>query len=205
MNVLLKTTLLVFVSYFAIDLLNKNWSRTKEHSKHAQYTDPGEHNEEKKKREQVDFYIRALGDVEESDLHDALKYIQEFYHFSCLIQPKVKITKKMKMKGTEDMLLAKNALQVLSGYGSTVFIVDKRLWHISECKGYTDGTTIVVKGDKSIMKETLLHEIGHTLGLRHCDNLSCIMAINNDAEETGKFCRKCRKKVDEELKNRRKK
>ena len=106
----------------------------------------------------------------------------------------------MKVKGTDDMLKAEDVLHELADYGKIVFIADKRLRHISECKGYTNGTTVIVKGDKSIMKETLLHEIGHTLGLRHCDNLSCIMAINNDDEETGKFCKKCRKKANKGLK-----
>lgn len=196
MNALLKIIVLAFVFYFAIDVYSRNRSTAKQ----AHYAVPKEHDEEKKKGEEVDFYIRPLGNVEESDLHDAVKFLKDFYNFRCLIQTKVKITQSMKVKGTDDMLKAEDVLHELADYGKTVFVADKRLWHISECKGYTNGTTVIVKGDKSIMKETLLHEIGHTLGLRHCDNLSCIMAINNDDEETGKFCRKCRKKANKGLK-----
>ena len=160
-------------------------------------TVPREISEERKKGDNIDFYIRPLGKVEYSDLTDVLKYIENFYGYKCKILSGVGITSTMKINGTDEILNAKETLEQLDNYNNTIFVSDKKLWHITECKGYTNGTTIVVRGEKEWLKETVIHEIGHTLGLRHCDDLSCIMAINNDAYETGKFCNKCQRKLNQ--------
>jgi hypothetical protein len=202
MDAIIKIIALVFVIHFIKEIYEKNNTDVKTDTNQS-YT-KNSTSTKKDNKKLVDFYIRPLGEVDETDLSDAVKILRDFYQYNCIIKPRVDISENMKIQGTDDILSAKESLNELSHYGNTIFIADKRLWHLSECKGFTNGTSIIVKGDKSIMKETLLHEIGHTLGLNHCDNLSCIMAINNDEYETGNFCKKCRKKANQGLRNRRK-
>jgi hypothetical protein len=65
------------------------------------------------------------------------------------------------------------------------------------------GSVILVKNNPHFEK-VLIHEMGHVLGLRHCENLACVMAIHNDAEVTEKFCEHCIRLVPEgTLRNRR--
>jgi predicted Zn-dependent protease len=81
----------------------------------------------------------------------------------------------------------------------TLYITEKNIEeNETDLRGYTTlyGNTIVVKGKKSIMKETIVHEIGHTLGLYHCDDLTCVMAINNDEYDSGDFCNNCKNKLN---------
>ena len=202
MDAIIKIIALVFVIHFIKEIYEKNNTDVKTDTNQS-YT-KNSTSTKKDNKKLVDFYIRPLGEVDETDLSDAVKILRDFYQYNCIIKPRVEISENMKIQGTDEILSAKESLDELSHYGNTIFIADKRLWHLSECKGFTNGTSIIVKGDKSIMKETLLHEIGHTLGLNHCDNLSCIMAINNDEYETGNFCKKCRKKANQGLRNRRK-
>lgn len=45
-----------------------------------------------------------------------------------------------------------------------------------------------------------VHEIGHTMGLDHCENPKCVMHFSNTLEETDvkgyEFCKKCRKLIE---------
>ncbi|MBC7101369.1 MAG: archaemetzincin family Zn-dependent metalloprotease [Methanobacteriales archaeon] len=57
--------------------------------------------------------------------------------------------------------------------------------------------------DKKIFVERMLkeaiHELGHTFGLAHCNNPSCVMYFSNSIIDTDKktymFCKKCLKKL----------
>ncbi|WP_338604818.1 archaemetzincin family Zn-dependent metalloprotease [Sulfolobus tengchongensis] len=53
-----------------------------------------------------------------------------------------------------------------------------------------------------LIKE-VTHEIGHTLGLSHCNNMGCVMNFSNTIEDVDKkeayFCEKCKYKVNEKL------
>jgi archaemetzincin len=47
------------------------------------------------------------------------------------------------------------------------------------------------------------HEIGHTLGVKHCSNLYCVMYFSNSIFETDRkqslFCAKCNAKIEEAI------
>jgi archaemetzincin len=57
-----------------------------------------------------------------------------------------------------------------------------------------------------LLRERLLkeatHEIGHTFGLRHCPDWSCVMASSHAVEvmdvKGAEFCKSCRKPIAEE-------
>jgi archaemetzincin len=45
-----------------------------------------------------------------------------------------------------------------------------------------------------------VHELGHTVGLRHCSEWSCVMASTHAVErldvKSAEFCSRCRRAVD---------
>ena len=51
-----------------------------------------------------------------------------------------------------------------------------------------------------------VHELGHTFGLRHCDDWTCVMASTNSVERldirTATFCERCRPAVERVLRGR---
>ena len=48
-----------------------------------------------------------------------------------------------------------------------------------------------------------VHELGHTFGLRHCDNRKCVMHFSNSLRDTdikeADFCEQCREKLEIKL------
>lgn len=54
-----------------------------------------------------------------------------------------------------------------------------------------------------VAKESI-HELGHTLGLHHCENRGCVMTFSNSVEavdrKTRAFCRRCQVTIDFMLK-----
>jgi len=94
-----------------------------------------------------------------------------------------------------DILDDQKLLNRFSEFKSIIYLTKRRMYDTnvrSYVRGYSTGYSVIVKVNNGWVKETLVHELGHVLGLPHCDNLSCVMATNNDNYDTGLFCNKCK-------------
>lgn len=139
-------------------------------------------------------YIRGLGKYQEPDLEFASKTIKDFYGYPCKIIESVGTTKNM--YSDNQSLDDYKTLTILKSNNTTLYITDEFVKQDSqELRGSSLMSTnnIIVRGDTSFMKSTIIHELGHLLYLEHCDDLTCVMALNNDEYDSGDFCMKCKK------------
>jgi archaemetzincin len=170
------------------------------------------------KKEKI-IYVQPLGDVNQIYLNTLKSSIESFFHFKCVIKEKVNLT--------SDLLAASNtryeASKILSKFkcnDNLLIITEKDIacrkgkipeWGILGL-GYRPGSTCIVstfRMKRNVPSTTVLdrlkkvgiHEIGHNLGLDHCDNdIHCLM---NDARGTVSqtdreriwFCNKCMKQI----------
>jgi len=62
-------------------------------------------------------------------------------------------------------------------------------------------------GDKRLFPERLIkeavHELGHTIGLVHCETQSCVMHFSNSLADTDRkdqdYCERCLRKLEEDI------
>jgi hypothetical protein len=155
------------------------------------------HSDEKKSSSEI-VRVTAIGCVDESDIDDAIEIIESFYGYKCVVVYGESITDDIRYKGSNDVLDGDAIINKYFSKNKVVYLIDKKLW----AKGAylrgiaaVNGGTVVVRGEKSFLKETVIHELGHTLGLRHCSDLTCIMAENNDEFDSGTFCDKCSRQI----------
>jgi len=167
-------------------------------------------------------YIQPLGSVEKSELNLVKSSVEHFYHYKCIVKPKVNLTKDIlansKTRYEANRILSKynsaNNLLILTEKDIACANVERHLgeWGVFGL-GYRPGTTCVVstfrlKRNASAelfharLTKVCLHEIGHNLGLNHCasGDKRCFM---NDAKGTIKvvdeeqvfLCENCRKSI----------
>jgi len=142
------------------------------------------------------FYIKGLGNISSYKLQEIANEIENFYGFSTIIQTNIEINENMFIKNTNEILNATTCLEILDNSAKKViYVTDKKLWSSGDYVNglaYQNGNTVVVTTDAINLLETTRHEIGHTFGLDHCNNITCVMASRNDKYEIGKFCNKCK-------------
>lgn len=144
------------------------------------------------------FHIVGLGEYSQSDLVNAKKYVEDFYGFKCVVDGSVSTKPSMYIENSITLDVTK-CLGELSVQGQkTIYITSEKIyskeWGMVRGLTHLRGNTVIVKGGEHL-QETVIHELGHTLGLVHCDNPKCIMATHNDAEDTGQFCEKCKNQL----------
>ena len=145
--------------------------------------------------------VSSLGFVNQSEIDYSIKVIEDFYGYDCSIGGIETITNDMYLNGNSSIINADFTIEKLNQIektNKTVYLVNKEMYADNiNLRGYAirNGNTILVVADRTMLKETLIHEIGHSLGLAHCDDLTCVMAINNDEWDRGTFCSECFRKL----------
>lgn len=159
--------------------------------------------------------ILPLGDVKPEYLKLVKNSVESFYGFECVIKPKVNLTNDLLSK-SKTRYNADKILQKFNSNDNLLIITEKDIatkkgnyeeWGILGL-GQRPGNTCVIstfRMKKNVSVEVLydrlekvsLHEIGHNLGLDHCDyHIECLM---NDAKGTIRqvdrekkwLCQKC--------------
>lgn len=144
------------------------------------------------------FIVRGLGDHNPDSLNSIVKYIEKFYGYKCQIMSPVSTTPDMYVPSTTSLDAART-ITVLKGtniktlYVTSENLVDRHL----DLRGATyQNADVIIVELNDYNKKTVLHEIGHTLGLEHCDNKNCLMSIYNDDYVVRDFCSNCKKKIN---------
>jgi predicted Zn-dependent protease len=140
-------------------------------------------------------YIKGLGDFNSSSLVETKKILESTFGVTCVIDGSEKTKNNMYLDGTSK-LEVNRVIRELRGHTKVVFITNESIYNSfsgHNLRGFTQCNTMVIR-TKSL-RETVIHEFGHNLGLGHCEDKTCIMAINNDKEDSGDFCNNCKTKL----------
>lgn len=149
-------------------------------------------------------FLRPLGKLDSGDINYTKKIIEDFFGYEVKVKTEVKITESM--LNSSNQLNTTSSLFELKNNYLTIYVTNLKLRNNYGLllRGVTsvDKLKIIVRGEPSFLKSTLIHEIGHSIELKHCKNLKCVMAMKNDKFDSGKFCQNCFLKITEsEFKN----
>lgn len=168
-------------------------------------------------------YLLGLGNIPFKNINFVKKELKDFYNYDIIVLPNQNVPNNLKVKGI-NKYQANNILDYLDKiykkYDGKILAItnvnictDRNLngvvyknWGIFGL-GKVGGKTCVVSTNRMGKKyqdrlsKVTIHEIGHTLGLEHCDkDIHCLM---NDAKGNGKkvddekkwMCSNCKNKI----------
>lgn len=171
------------------------------------------------KKEKI-VYILPLGNVKSEYLDIVKNSVETFYGFKCILKHESPLTKDL-LASSKTKYEAGKILAKFKTTENVLIVTEKDIacrknqypeWGILGL-GYRPGTTCVVStfrmkhnvSEKTTidrLKKVALHEVGHNLGLDHCNfNVNCMM---NDAKGTIRqvdrekiwLCEKCKKQIN---------
>lgn len=171
-------------------------------------------------KEPIVINIQPLGKVSNEYIAQVKKSVKTFYGYECKILTSKKITNNMLSKVTK-RIDANKALRTNETNGNLLYITEKDICHFKDKNrpeygvfglGLISGKTCIVstfrlkrgvttKKTLERLEKVALHEIGHNLGLNHCENdKRCMMSA---AKGTIKqvdygnvwFCGKCKEQL----------
>ena len=168
--------------------------------------------------------IIPLGEVPIAHLNYVQQSVIDFFHYEVIINPQQSLTPDMK-NSPKGRYVADKILKKYNSKNNTLLLTnvdivtnDKKRgvneWGVLGL-GYRPGTTCVistfrlnrakvkVSNEKFLerLKKVCIHEIGHNLGLDHCNmNRQCLMndvrgVISQVDMETLDFCKSCKKQI----------
>ncbi len=140
-------------------------------------------------------YISGLGDFNQSDLEFASKEVTKVFGIKCEIIDPVKTTPELYSDNTKKLDREKCG-SVLRPSNKTIYIKneyfdDKNISGIA----MKNGKLVVASNTCNHLKKTILHELGHTFGMDHCDDNKCIMGTRNIMTCNDEFCNNCKTKL----------
>ena len=144
-------------------------------------------------------YVKGLGDFNQKDVNKIASYVTNFFGYECIVEDGVPTTQKMYFN-SHDLDVSQCVFELNRHGVKTIYVTNQNL--VNKGQQIRGGTflrcnTVIVE-HTDYDETTVLHEVGHTLGLVHCDNPKCLMAIDNDAEVTMDFCDKCKKRLKQD-------
>lgn len=143
--------------------------------------------------------IIGLEDVSIDRLYYAEKVIKNYYGLKTEVKTQnMKIDDIYYSDQTKTTVVCSTFVRGFTSKDRVIFLTDKQMKGYSgSVRGYTTVKgRVVIATSKEHLEETVIHEIGHTYGLLHCDNLTCIMAIYNDEQDSGKLCATCKRNIN---------
>jgi predicted Zn-dependent protease len=140
-------------------------------------------------------YISGLGDFNQSDLETASKEITKVFGLKCEIIDPVKTTSELYVTNT-NRLDENKCMTSLNPKNKTVYVTNESLSSKNRAgAAKKNGKFIIISNTSNNVGKTVLHELGHTLGMDHCDNNKCVMATHNRMTCNGEFCNNCKTKL----------
>jgi archaemetzincin len=142
-------------------------------------------------------YIQGLGNYSNSTLRHAKQIVEETYGVPTKIIDPIQLSSDYYINGLID---CEKSLEDFDNNQNKILLTDDGCYSVEDNNtigglGELYGNIIIVgKNRPNELKRVIIHEIGHNLGLSHCDNSNCVMSENRSNDvNTITFCEKCRK------------